>query len=346
MAKDATGYVAKLADFGMSITDEMQTLVSTAEPTNIQASVKGKTSFGTWEYMAPECWKRKYGKPGLASDIFSFGLMLWEMVARSRVYKAFHGVADIPNADGSAKVELVAARLAGAQDHPPKPQRPEASTGCPSLLYKVMQACWVPEMTERRTAPDLLRVIQLIRDRDGALDPAPEPELEPEPEPEPELEPEPGPYDDFLAQVGLVDKKEILSGCGLDEGLELQQLREYDDDELEEDILDDDDLALDEAGKARFRNGVEALRAAAVKAVDTTAVATTAAAAKAEAETEAGAEAAAEMHSAWAALNRELGGEDSLEDALAAARSQVEELRAQVEELRAQEAPAEGTPPQ
>jgi serine/threonine protein kinase len=48
---------------------------------------------GTWEYMAPECWKRKYGSPHFKSDIFAFGVMLWEMLAGgSRVYEAFDSI--------------------------------------------------------------------------------------------------------------------------------------------------------------------------------------------------------------------------------------------------------------
>lgn len=128
--------------------------------------------YGTWEYMAPECWKRKYGKPGFASDIFSFGLMLWEMVARMRVYTVFPGVADIANADGSANVKLVAARLASGQ-------RPEAPEGCPVLLFKLMQACWVNNMEDRPTAARLLHAIRAICVTPGAMGSPPEPEPEP-----------------------------------------------------------------------------------------------------------------------------------------------------------------------
>ena len=65
----------KLADFGMTFDDR-----SKPDPNKI-------IPFGTWEYMAPECWKRKLGEPGFASDVFSFGMMLWEMFARVRIYK-------------------------------------------------------------------------------------------------------------------------------------------------------------------------------------------------------------------------------------------------------------------
>ena len=60
--------------------------------------------------MAAECWKRKFGDPCSASDIFSFGMMLWEMLARERTYTAFPGVADIAGPDGNADVRLVPGR--------------------------------------------------------------------------------------------------------------------------------------------------------------------------------------------------------------------------------------------
>ena len=260
-------YVGKLADFGMAYTDDDEVAASAAASTggsgsatrtqepqaaDSTAALDKIVPYGTWEYLAPEGWKRKYGKPGFASDIFSFGLMLWEMVARSRIYKAFPGIADIKAADGSAKVELVAARLATTG------QRPEASSGCPAALYKVMQACWVMEMTERPKAPQLLTAIQGIRATNGALDP-----------PEPVAEARDLTFEDFLQQLDLTDKKDDLAAY-LGQGNELRELKQMDEDDLNGDILDDGDLGLDEDAKDKFRDAVVALRAPAAADGDET----------------------------------------------------------------------------
>ena len=59
-----------------------------AEKQSAAETAEGSTkiaALGTWQYMAPECWKRKFGEPGMPSDIFAFGLMLWEMLARMHI---------------------------------------------------------------------------------------------------------------------------------------------------------------------------------------------------------------------------------------------------------------------
>jgi serine/threonine protein kinase len=61
-------YGVRIADFGMA------------------AEEKQDKVYGTWEYLSPECWKRQFGQPCFASDVFSFGIILWELWAGTRVY--------------------------------------------------------------------------------------------------------------------------------------------------------------------------------------------------------------------------------------------------------------------
>ena len=66
-------------------------------------------------------------------------------------------------------------------------------------------------------------------------------------------------YGDFLAMVGLQDKKEELTEY-LTEGAELDQLKQMDEEELDEDILDD--LGLDEDIKTKFHEALRSLQQA------------------------------------------------------------------------------------
>jgi hypothetical protein len=86
IAHEASGYVCKLADFGMAFSEPVEEAAAAAA-----IDEEAIVPYGTWEYLSPECWKRKYGNPSFASDMFAFGLMLWEMVSRSRIYRAFPG---------------------------------------------------------------------------------------------------------------------------------------------------------------------------------------------------------------------------------------------------------------
>ena len=70
----------KLADFGSQFTgSSSSSRGNTPRPHSV--TVAGKedeeepddTPFGSFEYMAPEAWHRKYGVPGMYSDIFGVG---------------------------------------------------------------------------------------------------------------------------------------------------------------------------------------------------------------------------------------------------------------------------------
>ena len=83
--------------------------------------------------MAPECLSRKYGRPAFASDVFSVGIILWELWVRRRVYTGFLNLEDnIDKAhlketgESRVDVKLVASRMAADQ-------RPELPEDCPAL---------------------------------------------------------------------------------------------------------------------------------------------------------------------------------------------------------------------
>ena len=130
--EDGGSYSVRIADFGMDDDDE--------EQGNGEAE---DTPYGTWEYMAPECLKRKFGRPVFASDVFSYAIILWELWARRRVYTGFLNLEyNIDKAhlketgESRVDVKLVANRMAADQ-------RPELPGDCPALWAQLMQACWI-----------------------------------------------------------------------------------------------------------------------------------------------------------------------------------------------------------
>jgi serine/threonine protein kinase len=239
---ERAGYVCKLADFGMVY----------EAPTMVDEAVVQEQVYGTWEYMPPECYQRQYGEPCFASDIFSFGLMLWEMVSRSRIYKSFPGFEDddeapsITGDDGKKAVDMrmIAQRLANGQ-------RPKPSAECPAVLHTLMEACWVHEKEDRPSAVELLGVIEKIREDKSESTLAP-------PEHHAEVDREIS-YPEFLSQLGLLERQTDLAEYLSKPGNELTELMQMDPDELDSDILDDDDLGFSEAERVQFRAAVEAL---------------------------------------------------------------------------------------
>ena len=244
-------HVAKIADFGVSGESE------DAWP------------FGTHEYMAPECFKEKFGRPGKPSDVFSFAIILWEMFARRRVYTAFPGVDEIVDkkhleetGERRVDVSLVAARMASGD------QRPELEgTRCPEVLALLMQSCWVipppaspgSDLAQRhRVAMSLRPTFMQIEAILAQMARTPDWAARPEPQPEPALEEvNEQTFDSWLDSIGLTEKRDgIFAYCS--SGTELQDLRSMDEEELAE-MLGDADIGLDEQERQRLGEAVRAL---------------------------------------------------------------------------------------
>ena len=207
--------------------------------------------------MAPECLNRKYGRPAFASDVYSVGVILWELWAKRRVYTGFRNLEENTVWDEEAKqhrvdVKLVAKRMASGG------QRPELPEDCPVLWSLLMQACWEAAIDARPTFPQVHSVLKaMAADPSWAEAPAQAPtEAQPaEPEAEaPSLA-------DWLAGIGLQEHLSLISGY-VSSSSQLEDLRGMlvaeQEDEEDEDMKDlVGEMELDEEGAASFRVAVD-----------------------------------------------------------------------------------------
>ena len=283
LAKDgASGkYVAKLGEFrvGDGYKDKYEN-----KSTDAEAPV------GDWEYMSPECWKREYGEPSNASDIFSFGLLMWEMLARRRISdfllddsnpehtfklsdlaKAYQRVEGLPGLlrDEQVQSERDVLNITKVPVLFAKGERPRFTGLLPEVreqcgwpvYYRLMQACWVADIKERPTAARVAEALRLAKSYASNATPEQKEQevaaLNKEEQAEQEEQEAAVTYDDFLATVGLQDKKEELAEY-LTAGAELVELTQMDTEELDKDILDD--LGLSDETKTQFHEALRSLQ--------------------------------------------------------------------------------------
>eukprot|EP01046_Picozoa_sp_COSAG06_P011644 COSAG06_NODE_668_length_13234_cov_75.848268_2_plen_496_part_00 len=284
LAKDeASGtWTAKLADFGAVVSEDDK---DTMEDAHLQ-SAKTEQWLGTYLWMPPECTglnaEKDYPKGRVcaqpskeatdskfgAPDWFSFGIMLWEMVTQQlphtglglatddeghleqRVWVDINGKEkrDVkrgsePAGGGEWKEDYRTVATAYYNSN-----RPSIPTDCPTLLSALMVACWQDRQQDRPSSSFMAR---LVADEDQLpverwLE-APQPQQEPT-------------YDSFLVGLGMEDRKVDLAEYLSKPGDELTELRQMDEQDLDDDILEDGDLGFDEEMKARFRAAVAELK--------------------------------------------------------------------------------------
>ncbi len=116
-----------LSDFGLS------TVKNSVRTTTTQR----KENQGTLAWMAPELLKRG-GKSSPASDIYSYGMLLWELVT--------HG---IPFADSAGNPDLI--RQWVLLDR----EREKIPTHCPHVFAKIIQRCWEEKPDNRITLTEI-----------------------------------------------------------------------------------------------------------------------------------------------------------------------------------------------
>jgi len=117
--------VVKVADFGLA---------------RVQDSAKTMTGgIGTSQYTAPEVLKSQ--KYDFKADVFSFGVILWEIHARK-----------IPYSDMN---QMQIAVAVATQDYRPPPPK-----HCPAPFWQLMQHCWQTKPRERPSFAEILSQLE------------------------------------------------------------------------------------------------------------------------------------------------------------------------------------------
>lgn len=105
--------------------------------------------------MAPEVLKGKTYTT--ASDVYSFAVVMWEILARKKPYRKFKSLDQLRN--GICKHSY----------------REKIPSDWPIELIYLIETCWKPEPTERKTFPQILEALEnilielSIQDKDGCL---------------------------------------------------------------------------------------------------------------------------------------------------------------------------------
>ncbi|MBZ3881342.1 Receptor-interacting serine/threonine-protein kinase 3 [Sciurus carolinensis] len=122
----------KLADFGLSTFQG-----------GSQLGAGSKEPGGTLAYLAPELLANVNQKASMASDVYSFGILMWAMLAGRE-------------AEFAGKISLLQGVVCEGQIRPPLTEVPLPSPETPGLegLKELMQRCWSSEPKDRPSFQD------------------------------------------------------------------------------------------------------------------------------------------------------------------------------------------------
>jgi serine/threonine protein kinase len=123
---DRRGFVCKVGDFGLS-------RALGAEQTHLETA-----NFGTASYAAPELLS---GKLSSASDIYSFGMIIWGLASGSEPYP-----------DWNAMQIIVQVSQQG--------HRPDVPADCPPFLAALLQRCWSQDPLQRPSAAAIVKELR------------------------------------------------------------------------------------------------------------------------------------------------------------------------------------------
>jgi serine/threonine protein kinase len=120
---------ARLADFGLAKVKQ-------------EASSQSTIAKGTVLWMAPELFKRK-AEATTAADIYSLGMVLWELVTR-----------EIPFKDAQNQLQAMSWIKDGEKEKIP--------SDCPPALKTIIESCWDLTPTKRPTAGQVVDKLRLL----------------------------------------------------------------------------------------------------------------------------------------------------------------------------------------
>ncbi|KAL0035971.1 hypothetical protein WJX77_009876 [Trebouxia sp. C0004] len=128
-ATDPRGFMCKLADFGLSrVLDLDMTHISTH-------------TYGTISYMPPELLSQ--GKMTRAADVYSFGMLMWEMYTGCSLFKGL--------TVGQVFFMVVY-----------EAHRPAVPEDCPEAFTALMTSCWRADPLERPTFQQITKDLQML----------------------------------------------------------------------------------------------------------------------------------------------------------------------------------------
>ncbi|KAI9029222.1 kinase-like domain-containing protein [Hyaloraphidium curvatum] len=116
--------IAKVADFGLSKIRATASLHST------------NRGGGTTVFKAPETFARPNPKPGTATDVYAFGVTMWELFS----------LGEIPLL---REARLLGPDAFGERIRTDPGFRPQRPYGCPDATWGLMQRCWAMDAAER-----------------------------------------------------------------------------------------------------------------------------------------------------------------------------------------------------
>ncbi|KAF6260605.1 hypothetical protein COO60DRAFT_1700220 [Scenedesmus sp. NREL 46B-D3] len=125
------GQVAKISDFGLSAT-----LLD-------GATHRSTASMGTITHMAPEVLRS--GHMSAAADVYSFGIMMWEVYTNAQAHQGLHS---------GAVVERVVVRG----------ERPAVPPDMPTEYSLLMRSCWDADASKRPTFAQVIQCLELLLD--------------------------------------------------------------------------------------------------------------------------------------------------------------------------------------